>query len=108
MRTESRLFPAGLLWLCMAGLGGCATTEELEALRAEVARANAAASRAASDAARARRDAAAARSEVRSANEPDRQSEPESEEPARTRAYKWGSGSSGGSPPAEPAGAPSP
>ncbi len=45
-----------------AALGGCASTSDLDALRAEVQKANDTANRAASDAAAAQRDAAAAKS----------------------------------------------
>jgi murein lipoprotein len=52
---------AGLLMAALAITAGCASTGDVDELRAELERANAAAERAAADAASARQDAAAAR-----------------------------------------------
>ncbi len=52
---------AGLLIAALTITAGCATTGDVEELRAELQRANAAAERAAADAASAKQDAAAAR-----------------------------------------------
>jgi murein lipoprotein len=52
---------AALLIASLAMTAGCASTGDVDELRAELARANAAAERAAADAASARQDAAAAR-----------------------------------------------
>ncbi len=52
---------AGLLVAALATTAGCATTGDVDELRAEVQRANSAAERAAADAASAKQDAAAAR-----------------------------------------------
>ncbi len=51
----------GLLLASLAVTAGCASTGDVDELRAELERANAAAERAAADAASARQDAAAAR-----------------------------------------------
>jgi murein lipoprotein len=52
----------------LGGVTGCASTSDLDALRADVERANEAASRAASDAAEARREAADAKALAQEAN----------------------------------------
>jgi murein lipoprotein len=61
MRLEPGKTASGLLMVALLGVGGCASTADLESMRAEVQRANAAADRAAADAASARQDAAAAK-----------------------------------------------
>lgn len=58
----------GLILVALTGLGGCATTGDLDALRADIQAANATASQAAADAASAKRDAAAANSTAQQAN----------------------------------------
>jgi murein lipoprotein len=52
---------AGLLLAVLATTAGCATTSDLDEVRAEIQKANATAERAAADAASARQDAAAAK-----------------------------------------------
>ena len=61
MKNSVRTSVAGLFVVALTGLAGCATTSDLEALRAEVDKANATASQAAADSASAKRDAAAAK-----------------------------------------------
>jgi len=61
MRGVSKRIAAGSLFMALVGVGGCATTGDLEELRAEIARVNATAEQAAADAASARTDAGAAR-----------------------------------------------
>ncbi len=62
-----KLTTAGIVVVALTGLSGCATTSDLDALRAEVQKANATANQAAADAASAKRDAAAARSAAEAA-----------------------------------------
>ena len=61
MRKLSKNAAAALMLVSLGGLAGCATTSDLDALRAEVEKANSTANQAAADAAAAKRDAAAAR-----------------------------------------------
>jgi murein lipoprotein len=56
-----KMTATGLMLVALTGITGCATTSDLDALRAEVQQSNEAASQAAADAASARTDAAAAR-----------------------------------------------
>lgn len=60
---------AGLVILTLAGAVGCASTSELDTLRAEVAKANETASQAAADAASAKKEAAAARAAAEEARD---------------------------------------
>jgi murein lipoprotein len=60
---------AGLLLTALAATAGCATTSDLDELRAEVQKANATAERAAADAASARQDAAAAKTAAQQAQQ---------------------------------------
>lgn len=61
MRNIVKTTATGAMLLALAGLTGCATTSDVDALRADLQKANAAASQAAADAASARKDAAAAK-----------------------------------------------
>ena len=61
MRNVIRTAKTGLIMLALVGAVGCASTSDMDTLRAEVARANETANQAAADAASARKDAAAAR-----------------------------------------------
>lgn len=61
MGKMSRNTATALMLVSLGGLAGCATTSDLDDLRAEVQKANSTANQAASDAAAAKRDAAAAR-----------------------------------------------
>ena len=61
MNIFQKRLAAGLLFTALATTAGCATTSDLDELRAEVQRANSTAERAAADAASAKQDAAAAR-----------------------------------------------
>jgi murein lipoprotein len=65
---SKNLVTAAML-VSLGGLAGCASTSDLDALRAEVEKANNTASRAASDAAAAKRDAAAARTAAEQARD---------------------------------------
>ncbi len=67
MTTLKKTTLTGLLLAALAGTTGCATTSDLDALRADVAKANATAEQAAADAAAARRDAEAAKMAAESA-----------------------------------------
>jgi len=69
MRNMLKTTTTGLVMVAITGLAGCATTSDLDALRAEVQKANATASRAASDAASAKQDAAAARTAAEEARD---------------------------------------
>ena len=60
---------AGMVIVASVGLGGCATTSDLDALRAEVQKANATANQAAADAASAKRDAADAKTAAEAARD---------------------------------------
>jgi len=90
LHSICKLTARGLLLISLAGFAGCATTAEMESLRAEVARANATAASAAADAARTRRELAA----LKAAGAP---REPYSgllERPSapldKAKGYKWG------------------
>ena len=61
MNIFQQRLAASLLFTALATTAGCATTSDLDELRAEVQRANSTAERAAADAASAKQDAAAAR-----------------------------------------------
>ena len=61
MRNFSKIMATGAMAVALAGATGCATTGDLDALKAEVDKANSTASQAASDASAAKRDAAAAK-----------------------------------------------
>ncbi len=67
MQAQWRKATGGMLMCAMLGLGGCASTSEIESLKADLQRANASADRAAADAASARRDAEAARAAAEAA-----------------------------------------
>lgn len=69
MRNSLKKIAAGLTLASLTILAGCATTSDLEALQADVQRANETASRAASDAAAAQRDAAAAKAAAEAARD---------------------------------------
>lgn len=73
MRNVQRMTMAGLMLSALTMLPGCATTSDLDALRAEVEKSNAAASQAAADAASARKDAAAAKAAAEAAQDTARQ-----------------------------------
>ena len=61
MNIFQKRLAASLLFTALATTAGCATTSDLDELRAEVQRANSTAERAAADAASAKQHAAAAR-----------------------------------------------
>lgn len=61
MRNFYKTMATGAMVVALAGATGCATTGDLDALKAEVDKANSTASQAASDASAAKRDAAAAK-----------------------------------------------
>lgn len=67
MRNTFKTAATGLMVVSLAGLAGCATTSDLDALRAEVQKSNQTASQAATDAASAKRDAAAAKAAAEAA-----------------------------------------
>ena len=69
MRNSLKTVVAGLALASLTILAGCASTSDLEALQADVQRANETASRAASDAAAAQRDAAAAKDAAEAARD---------------------------------------
>ncbi|MEM6581743.1 MAG: Lpp/OprI family alanine-zipper lipoprotein [Pseudomonadota bacterium] len=61
MRNFYKTLAGGAMVVALAGATGCATTSDLDALKAQVDKANSAASQAAADAASAKSDAAAAK-----------------------------------------------
>ncbi|MEJ2530346.1 MAG: Lpp/OprI family alanine-zipper lipoprotein [Halioglobus sp.] len=69
MRHKLKTQITGLTLASLTILAGCASTSDLEALRADVQKANETASRAASDAAAAQRDAAAAKDAAEAARD---------------------------------------
>ncbi|MEH6635339.1 MAG: Lpp/OprI family alanine-zipper lipoprotein [Halioglobus sp.] len=73
MRNIQKITTAGLMVSALTILPGCATTSDLDALRAEVEKSNAAASQAAADAASAKQDAAAAKAAAEAAQDTARQ-----------------------------------
>ncbi|MCB1676134.1 MAG: hypothetical protein KDI01_07575 [Halioglobus sp.] len=64
-----KMMTAGVAMVALTGLAGCATTGDLDALRADIQKAQDTANQAASDAAGARRDAAAAKATAEQAND---------------------------------------
>ncbi len=69
MANVIRNAAAALMLVSLAGVTGCASTSDIEALQAEVAKANSTANQAAADAAEAKRDAAAARTAAEQARD---------------------------------------
>jgi murein lipoprotein len=69
MRNMLKTTTTGLVMVAITGLAGCATTSDLDALRAEVQKTNATANQAAADAASAKKDAAAARTAAEQARD---------------------------------------
>ena len=69
MLNSFKTVAASLTLASLTILAGCASTSDLDALRADVQRANETASRAASDAAAAQRDAAAAKAAAEAARD---------------------------------------
>ncbi len=67
MNRFARMTSKGAMVAALVASAGCASTGDIDALRVEVDRANAAASQAAADAASARQDAAAARAAAETA-----------------------------------------
>lgn len=61
MRNIYKTMTAGVMLVALTGVTGCATTGDLDALRAEVDKVSATANQAAADASAASKDAAAAR-----------------------------------------------
>lgn len=69
MRNTVKTAVTGAMLLALAGLGGCATTSDVDALRADLQKANETASQAAADAASAKKDAAAAKTAAEEARD---------------------------------------
>lgn len=69
MNRFARTTSMGLMIAALAASAGCATTGDLDSLRAEVDKANATAQQAAADAASARQDAAAAKTAAEAARD---------------------------------------
>ena len=69
MNRFTKTTSAGLMLAALTLAGGCATTSDLDALRAEVQKANETASQAAADASAARQDAAAAKAAAEEARD---------------------------------------
>ncbi len=69
MENAVKKTAAVLMMVSLAGLAGCASTSDMEALQAQVDKANSTASQAAADAAEAKRDAAAARTAAEQARD---------------------------------------
>jgi len=85
-----RLTAPGLFYASVLGLAGCATSGELESLRAEVAIANATALRAETEASRTRRELAELKAAAKPPEEPSRPRKPPAISSARPAGYKWG------------------
>lgn len=64
-----KIMTSGMMIIALTGLVGCATTSDLDALRAEVQKTNETANRAAADAASAKQDAAAAKAAAEDARD---------------------------------------
>lgn len=64
-----KMTTTGLILVALTGITGCATTSDLDALRAEVQKSNETANQAAADAASAREDAAAAKAAAEKARD---------------------------------------
>jgi hypothetical protein len=79
-----------MLCASLVALTGCATTAELEYLRAEVAKANAVASRAQASVSRAERELAAMRKAYEAPELPSEPSSPPTINSPRIGGYKWG------------------
>lgn len=69
MRNIYKAVSTGAVVVMLAGATGCATTGDLDALRAEVDKANSTASQAAADASAAKRDAMAAKTAAEEARD---------------------------------------
>ncbi len=69
MRNFYKTMATGTMVVALAGLTGCATTGDLDALKAEVDKVSATASQAATDASAAKRDAAAAKTAAEQARD---------------------------------------
>lgn len=93
MHAICKLTAPGLVCVSLVGMGGCATTAELESLRAEIAKANSIAARAAVNAEKARSELAELKAVTATAVLPDTPHEQEMlpPEPAgKSPGYKWG------------------
>ena len=92
LERPGRLNATGLLYVCVIGLTGCATSAELDSLRAEVARANAIAARAEASVSRTQNQLAA----LKASSEPPEVISSPPAPPASTSTatvtsgYKWG------------------
>lgn len=69
MRNTLKITATGGLLLALAGLTGCATNSDIDALRADLQKTNATATKAAADAASARSEAAAAKTAAEAARD---------------------------------------
>jgi len=93
LERPGTLNATGLLYICVIGLTGCATSAELDSLRAEVARANAIAARAEANVSRTQDQLAAA---LKASSEPPEVISSPPALPASiptatvTSGYKWG------------------
>jgi hypothetical protein len=85
-----RLTAPGLFYASLLGLAGCATSGELESLRAEVAIANATALRAETEASRTQRELAELKAAAKPPEEPSRPRKPPALSSAKPAGYKWG------------------
>ena len=90
MRISIKNIAAGVTLVSATILAGCATTSDLEALRADVQRANETASRAASDAAAAQRDAAAAKAAAEAARDTAQDTNEKLDRMFKKSMYKYG------------------
>ena len=93
MRILSKAIATTVVGVNLAGLTGCATTAELESLRAEVATANAMADRTAADVAQIKKELAkliAAQKAGKSSTNSYEQKYGRPANPDRPAGYKWG------------------
>lgn len=89
LRTFKLTVP-GLVYASVVGLTGCASSSELESLRAEVAKANATAVRAEAEASRTRRELAALKAAAESPRAPSMPKTTSVAPSTKPSGYKWG------------------
>lgn len=90
MRSAYRLTTRAVALAGLAWVSGCASTAQVESLRAELAQVNATAARAALDAARAKRELAELKEALASAEAAARQTGAAADTGTLRSGYKWG------------------
>jgi len=86
-----KLTATGLVYAIVVGLTGCATSAELDSLRAEVAKINATALRAEAEVSRTQNELAALKAAAKPAAAFTEPSRPPAASSAKPAGYKWGS-----------------